>query len=102
MNNVNNSIMGLIPELKNIDGFTNNTRLSNFNYSTKNNFFSKNLNLTSRQNSNINLTLLKSTKSLNKLIGSSKNLKPILTTEQINKVLKKKLLTENPNDKYNK
>ena len=102
MNNVNNSIMGLIPELKNIDGFTNNTRLSNFNYSTKNNFFSKNLNLTSRQNSNINLTLLKSTKSLNKLIGSSKNLKPILTTEQINKVLKKKLLTVNIKDKYNK
>ena len=99
VNNVNNNIIELMPELKNVDIFTNNTRLSNLNYSTKNSFLNKNsLNLTSRNNSNMNLALLTSTKNLNRFVGSSRNIKKILSTDQINRVLKKRLSTVTPKD----
>ena len=104
-NKVNDNIMELVPELKKADAFTNTTRLTNSKILTRSNFFTrKNTRLLTRNIDNKKLAILASNKSMNKYLTSSKNLKELLqiSTDHINRTLKKKLSLVYSKDKKEK
>ena len=93
INKVNDNIMELMPELKKADTTINNTRLNNIKKLTQNNFFNNNTQITTNNKNNMKLAFLVSNKSMNKYLMSSRNIKQLLeiSTEKINRTLKKKL-----------
>ena len=95
VNKVNDNIVGLMPELKKVDIITNNSKLNNLKRLTKKTFINNNKSTLkiNRNKSTKRILLLSSNKSMNKLFGSSRNIKHLmrLNTEKLTRTLKKKL-----------
>ena len=95
INKVNDNIVELMPELKKIDNLTSINKLISINKLSKSYLNDNQTQLTNKNKSimKMTMTMLSSNKSINNLIGSSRNLKKLvkLNPEQMNKTLKKKL-----------